>query len=52
MVKLKLEVSIRGRGGGVIGDINSYSYLYIGHRQISPTPRSLIYGNDYKTNYI
>ena len=53
MVKLKLEVSIRGRGGGgVIGDINSYYYLYIGHRQISPPPRSLIYGNDYKTNYI
>ena len=50
MVKVMLEVSIGG-GGGVIGDINSYYYLYIGHRQIPP-PRSLIYGNDYKTNYI
>ena len=49
MVKFMLEVSIGGRGG--IGDINSYYYLYIGHRQIPP-PRSLIYGNDYKTNYI
>ena len=40
MVKLKLEVSIRGEGGGggVIEDINSYYYLYIGHRQISPPP--------------
>ena len=51
MVKFMLEVSIGGRGGGVIVDINSYYYLYIGHRQIPP-PRSLIYGNDYKTNYI
>ena len=40
MVKLKLEVYIRGRGG-VIGDINSYYYLYIGHRQISPPPPDL-----------
>ena len=39
-----------GEGGGVIGVINSYYYLYIGHRQIPP--RSLIYRNDYKTNYI
>ena len=53
MVKFMLEVSIGGRGGGgVIGDINSYYYLYIGHRQIPPPPRSLIYGNYYKTNYI
>ena len=29
MVKFMLEVSIGGRGGGVIGDINSYYYLYI-----------------------
>ena len=50
MVKFILEVSIGGGGGGVIGDINSY-YLYIGHRQIPPS-RFLIYGNDYKTNYI
>ena len=51
MVKFILEVSI-GEGGN-IGDINSY--YYIGHRQIPappPPPRSLIYGNDYKTNYI
>ena len=51
MVKFMLEVSIGGRGEGVIGDINSYYYLYIGHRQ-PPPPRSLIYGNNYKTNYI
>ena len=38
MVKFMLEASIWGRGGGVIGDINSYYYLYIGHRQISPPP--------------
>ena len=55
MVKFILEVSIVGEGGGGGGgnsyrDINSYYYLYIGHRQIPP--RSLIYGNDYKTNYI
>ena len=37
MVKFILEVSIGG-GGGVIGDINSYYYLYIGHRQIPPPP--------------
>ena len=36
MVKFMLEVSIGGEGGGVIGDINSYYYLYIGHRQIPP----------------
>ena len=38
MVKFILEVSIEGGrgGGGVIGDINSYYYLYIGHRQIPP----------------
>ena len=52
MVKFILEVSIGGWGEGrVIGDINSYYYLYIGHRQI-PSPQSLIYGNDYKPNYI
>ena len=51
MVKFILEVSI-GEGGGVIADINSYYYLYIGHRQI-PHPRYLIYGNFYYiTNYI
>ena len=50
MVKFMLEVSIGGRGG-YIGDTNFYYYLYIGHRQISPPPRFLIYGNDYKTNY-
>ena len=40
MVKFILEVSIGGGGGegGIIGDINSYYYLYIGHRQI-PSPR-------------
>ena len=38
MVKFMLEVSIGGRGGGVIGDINSYYYLYIGHRQTPPPP--------------
>ena len=66
MVKFILELSIGG--GGVIGAsiyiyiyiyiylniyINSYYYLYIGHRQIPPPPpRSLIYENNYKTNYI
>ena len=41
MVKFMLEVSIGGRvGGGVIGDINYYYYLYIGHRQI-PSPPDL-----------
>ena len=38
MVKSILEVSIGGEGGGVIGDINSSYYLYIGHRQIPPPP--------------
>ena len=51
MVKFIVEVSIGGGRGWVIGDINSYYYLYIRHRQIPPH-RSLIYGNDYKTNYI
>ena len=51
MVKCILEVSIGG-GGGVIGDINSYYFLYIGHREIPAPPRSLIYGNDHKINYI
>ena len=36
MVKFMLEVSIGGRGGN--RDINSYYYLYIGHRQIPPPP--------------
>ena len=38
MVKFILDVSIGGGGGGVIGDINSYYYLYIGHIDKSPTP--------------
>ena len=36
MVKFILEVSIGGGGGVAIGDINSYYYLYIDHRQIPP----------------
>ena len=40
MVKFILEDSIGGGGEGggrVIGDINSYYYLYIGHRKIPPS---------------
>ena len=41
MVKFIQEVSIGGGGEGVIGPINSYYYLYIGHRQIPPPPPDL-----------